>query len=198
MHPKINLNSSAYFLIGWIVLIALSVSGQINSTNNVAPASAAPTSTISDISNSTTNQLQDARALAEKAEQIRADCVNGRRHVCGRVLQIVPGGLVVDSGYTDLLRPELSQSWFAPGTVSASRPPNLVEEKTPGSVCVGLVFLADVPKRPAVKAYDYVIIEAYPAGQYDYAPLPGVTKTIRRFSAKLEGALQLNLAAVEK
>jgi hypothetical protein len=43
-----------------------------------------------------------------------------------------------------------------------------------------------------------VIIEAYPAGQYDYAPLPGVTKTIRRFSAKLEGALQLNLAAVEK
>lgn len=155
-------------------------------------------STISENSNSTTNQIQDARALAEKAEQIRAACVNGRRRVCGRVLQIVPAGLVVDSGYTDLLRPELSQSWVAPGTVSAGRPPNLVEEKIPGSVCVGLVFLTDVPKRPAVKAYDYVILEAYPAGQYVYAPVPDVAKTIRRFSAKLEGALQLNLAAAEK
>jgi hypothetical protein len=195
MYSTFRLNSPALILTGWIVLVTSSASGQINLTNKAASTDATTPSKISENSNSATNQIQAARALAQKAEQIRAICVNGRRRVCGRVLQIVAGGLVVDSGYTDLLRPELSQSWVAPGTVSASRPPNLVEEKTPGSVCVGLVFLADIPKRPAVKAYDYVIIEAYPAGQYVYAPLPDVNKTIRRFSAKIEGALQLNLAA---
>jgi hypothetical protein len=114
------------------------------------------------------------------------------------VVQITPGGLVVDSGYTDLLRPELSRSWVAPNTVSTSRPANLVEEKIPDAVCVGLVFLADIPKRPPVKIYDYVIIEAYPAGEYIYQPVPGVTKNIRRFSAKLESSVQLNLAADKK
>jgi hypothetical protein len=188
MNSTFHLNPqvSAFVLAAWIALVASTVSGQTSLTNTVAPVAG------------TTNEIQDNRALVQKAEQIRADCVNGRRRICGRVLQIVPGGVVVDSGYPDLLRPELSQSWVAPGTVSATRPPNLVEEKTPGSVCVGLVFLADIPKRPAVKAYDYVIIEAYPAGQYDYAPLPDVTRTIRRFSAKLEVALQHNLAAAEK
>ena len=175
---------------GWMLQIAASASGQINSTGTAAAVSA-PTG--SDNSISISNPAPDIRALAQQAEQMRAVCVNGRRRICGQVLQVTPGGLVVDSGYTDLLRPELSQSWVAPGTVTTSRPANLVEENAPGSPCIGLVFLADTPKRPAVKIYDYVIIEAYPAGEYIYQPAPGVTKNIRRFSARLEGAVQWNL-----
>jgi len=183
-------------LAGLTLRLVPAASGQFNSTNAVAAAvsvSVGPENSIS-----ISNPAPDIRALAQQAEQMRAVCVNGRRHICGQVLQVTPGGLVVDSGYTDLLRPELSQSWVAPGTVTTSRPANLVEENIPGSPCIGLVFLADIPKRPAVKTYDYVIIEAYPAGEYIYQPVPGVTKNIRRFSAKLEGAVQWNLGVGPK
>ena len=181
---------------GWMLQITASASGQINSTSAVVAAS--PASTNPENSISISNPAPDIRVLAQQAEQMRAVCVNGRRRICGQVLQIAPGGLVVDSGYTDLLRPELGGSWVAPGTVTTSRPANLVEENTPGSPCIGLVFLADIPKRPAVKIYDYVIIEAYPAGEYIYQPVPGVTKNIRRFSARLEGAVQWNLESGQK
>jgi hypothetical protein len=140
------------------------------------------------------NDLQDARALMQKTERIRNECVNGRRRICGRVLQVSPDGLVVDSGYTDLLRPELAHSWVAPGTTAASRPPNLVEETNPGSICVGLVFVTATPKRPSVAPYDFVMLEAYPAGQYTYAPVPNVKKLLRKFAVELNTAIQLNQA----
>jgi len=193
MYSDFRLIFSTFAVAGWIITGASSGRAQSSPANPAAPAS-----TISSDANPGTNQIQDVRALAQKAEQIRAACVNGRRRICGQVLQVTPGGLVVDSGYTDLLRPELSRSWVAPNTVTTSRPANLVEENAPGSPCIGLVFLADIPKRPAVKIYDYVIIEAYPAGQFTYQPVPNVTKTIRKFSARLEGAVQLNLDAGKK
>lgn len=163
-----------------------------------AATNAAPALAVSETATATTNQPQDARALAQKGEAIRTACINGRRRICGKVLQIVPEGLVVESGYTNLLRPELSHSWLAPGNVTSSLPPNLVEQNSPGAVCVGLVLVTDIPKRPAVKAYDYVIFQVYPAGQYDYVPVPTVKKIIRRFSVGLATAVQLNLAAGEK
>src|ERR1035441_6430075 len=46
----------------------------------------------------------EAAPVANPAEAIRTRCIQGRRHVCGRVLQITPSGLVVDSGYTGLDR----------------------------------------------------------------------------------------------
>ncbi len=191
------MNSSLLMLIlvGSILRITASAFGQSNS-NSVAAVVPAPT--VSENSISISNPAPDVRVLAQKAEQLRAVCINGRRHICGQVLQVTPGGLVVDSGYTDLLRAELSQSWVAPGTVATSRSANLVEENTPGSPCIGLIFLADIPKRPAVKLYDYVIIEAYPAGEYIYQPVASVTKNIRRFSARLEGAVQWNLGVGRK
>lgn len=193
-----RMNSPLFILIlaGLFLRLAPSVLGQINSTNAVAAA--VPDSVGPENSISISNPAPDIRALAQKAEQMRAVCVNGRRHICGQVLQVTPGGLVVDSGYTDLLRPELSHSWVAPGTVTTSRPANLVEENAPGAPCIGLVFLADIPKRPAVKIYDYVVIEAYPAGEYTYQPVPNVTKNLRRFSAKLEGAVQWNIGVGRK
>ena len=73
------------------------------------------------------------------------------------------------------------------------RDASTVEEKKPDAICVGLVFLGNIPKRPAVKNYDYVVIHGYPMGEYRYVPVSGVQKTIRRFSASLERAVQINV-----
>jgi hypothetical protein len=132
---------------------------------------------------------------AVRAEQIRTDCIKGRRLICGKVLKVSPNGLVVDSGYTDLLRPPLTQSWVIPGTVSVSRNPDVLELNTPGTPCIGLVFITDIPKRQKVHKFDYVILMGYPAGQYAYIPAPNVKKTIRKFSAGLDTAVKLKLKA---
>lgn len=140
-----------------------------------------------------TNKLFQAEV---RAEQIRGECINGRRYVSGRVLQILPDGLIVDSGgYTDLLSHPLNESWVAPGTVSLKRDPKAVETKEPDSTCVGIVLLTDIPKKPKVKRYDYVTHHGYPAGEITYSPVPGVSKKVRRFSAGLETAIRLNLEA---
>lgn len=128
-----------------------------------------------------------------RAEQVRNACIEGRRFICGRVLQVTPTGLVVDSGYKQLLSPPFDRSWVVSGTASLVRSPNALEDKRPDAVCVGLVFLSNIPKRPAVKEYDYVVLHGYPAGEHQYIPVPGVKKTIRRFSASLERAVEWNL-----
>ena len=142
--------------------------------------------------------LDTQNALAQRAELLRMQCIEGRRYVCGRVMQILPEGLVVDSGYAALLNPPFNQSWVVRGNVSVTKNPSLVEEKKPDAICVGLVFLSNIPKKPTVKPYDYVVIHGYPAGEHVYAPVPGVEKTIRQFSASLERAVSANLAASEK
>jgi len=134
-------------------------------------------------------------AEAVQAEQLRTSCIAGRRLICGRVLKVLPDGLVVDSGYTDLLRSPLTQSWVIRGTVAASRSPTALELNQPGTPCVGLVFLTDTPRRQKPRAFDYVVIMAYPAGAYEYSPAPAVQKTIRRFSAGLDTAVRLLLQA---
>ncbi len=140
---------------------------------------------------------QQARAYEEATETIRADCVQGRRIICGRITKILPDGLVVESGYTNLMRPPLDKSWLIPGTVQATRAANLVEATEPGSVCVGLVFLTSLPKSRMAKphAYDYVVIQAYPAGQYTYTSVGTIQRTVRRFSATLATAVKLNRTA---
>src|SRR5271169_1201076 len=129
---------------------------------------------------------------------MRTNCINGSRHICGKVLQILPDGLVVDSGYTSLVDPHFNKSWRVAGTASVTRDPAVVEANMPGAPCVGLVFLTDIPKRPAVKLYDYVTIRGYHAGSYSYSPLRGIQKTIRKFAARLPTAVALNLKAGQK
>jgi hypothetical protein len=128
-------------------------------------------------------------------EQVRAACIAGRRHVCGRVLQISPAGLVVDSGYTGLLNPPFNHSWITRGNVAISRPPTQVESSAPDSMAVGLVILTDLPKRPAVHRYDYVSLIGYPAGRADYVPVEGVKKSLRLFAGGLEHAVDLTMKA---
>jgi len=137
--------------------------------------------------------------IVQEAEQMRAVCINGRRSICGKVLKILPDGLVIESGYTNLLRKPLDRSWLIPGTVTASRAPNLVEANTPGTICAGQVVLTELPKsrRTKVKIYDYVVLEGYPAGQYTYTSIGTLQRTVRRFSASLETAVKLNLQAGE-
>jgi hypothetical protein len=139
-------------------------------------------------------------SAAAFAEKIRAGCIAGRRSICGRILKILPEGLVVESGYPSLRREALSRSWLVPGTVVAARDPSLVESREPGALGVGLVFLTDFPKsrRAKPKPYDYVVIEAFPAGEFTYASVGDVHRTVRRFSAVLEKAVKINWDAATK
>jgi hypothetical protein len=140
---------------------------------------------------SSTNQTNQISLREQRPEQIRAACINGRRCVCGKVIEIVPQGLIVESGYTALMEPRFAGSWVIPGGALVHRDPKLIEHTEPASPCIGTVLLIDFPKRPAVKLYDYVLLQAYPAGEYLYAPVPGVQKQIRRFAGGLDTAIKI-------
>lgn len=133
----------------------------------------------------------------ELREQLRARCIAERRSICGKILRILPEGILVESGYTNLLREPLTRSWLVPGTVTASRAENLVERREPGALCVGTVLVTDLPRgRP--HQYDYVILSGYPTGEFSYTSVGTVRKTVRRFSANLEKAVRANLAAASE
>lgn len=105
----------ATFLFG--ILTTFSAVGQIaGPTNNVG---------------STPVVSQSAASPAghwQAAETVRAQCIQNRRIICGRILKLLPGGFIVDSGYTSLMRQPLDHSWLIPGTVTTRREPNLVEK----------------------------------------------------------------------
>lgn len=136
-------------------------------------------------------------SMQERSEQMRATCIAGRRSICGKILQIFPNGILVESGYTNLLREPLTRSWLVPGTVSAARTEHLVESREPGALCVGVIFLSDLP-RGKPKQYDYVIICGYPAGEFSYTSAGAMRKTVRRFSANVDKAVQANLAVTQE
>lgn len=141
--------------------------------------------------------LAKPAAIEKQTAEIRADCINGRRCICGKVIQIVPGGLIVESGYTDLLKPEFNESWVVSERALVKRDPKLLERDEPASPCIGTIFLTDLPKRPKVKLYEYVVLQAYPAGTHHYIPVPGVEKAVREFAAGLDSAVKLRLAAAQ-
>lgn len=145
-------------------------------------------------SSAPTNEIQYLQAR----ESIRAQCIQGRRTICGRILKVLPGGWVIDSGYTNLMRLPLEHSWLIPGTVETERASNLVEKDEPDCPCVGLVFLTDPPKsrrRVKPKVFDYVVLEVFPTGYYTYHSVGTVERTIRRFSGNLSLAVRSNLRA---
>jgi hypothetical protein len=136
-------------------------------------------------------------ATQQLSEQLRAKCIAGRRSICGKILRILPNGLLVESGYTNLARAPLTKSWLIPGTVTAMRGENLVETREPGAMCIGTVFLTDLP-RGKPRQYDYVVIAGYPTGEFTYTSVGSVRKTVRRFSANLDKAVRTNLAASQE
>jgi hypothetical protein len=132
-------------------------------------------------------------------ETIRAECIQGRRIICGRILKVLPGGLVVASGYTNLMRHPLDHSWLVRSTVEAERAPNLVELNEPDCVCAGLVYLTDLPKlrrfQAKPKELDYVVLQAFPAGHFTYNSVGTMQRTVRRFCGSLPVAVRINLKA---
>jgi hypothetical protein len=170
------------------IFAVLSASAQ---TNSVVPANPPGTSEI---------QTGQKLSLEQRYQKTRMDCLLNRRIICGKIVKILPDGLVVDSGYTDLMRPPINQSWLIPGTVTATRPANAVEAHRPDAACVGLVFLTDLPRSPGAKPklYDYVNLEGFPVGQYTYVSVGDVHRTVREFTTKLQNATMWNLAQSEK
>ncbi len=144
---------------------------------------------------SSTNQMS---VRDQRAAEIRTACINGRRCVCGKVIKIVPEGLIVDSGYTALMDAPFTQSWVIPGGALVNRDAKLLERSEPASPCIGTVLLTDFPRRPAVKLYDYVLLQGYPAGEYLYTPVPGIQKPIRKFTGGLDSAVKIKLETAEK
>jgi hypothetical protein len=140
-------------------------------------------------------QINRDMADAQVVEQMRDACIQGRRSICGKILKVLPEGLVVESGYTNLYREPLTRTWLVPGTVEAGLATNIIESSEPASVCIGVIFLTDYPKsrRAKPKQYDYVIIAGYPEGQYTYTSVGNLQKTVRRFSASLPAAVKMNL-----
>jgi hypothetical protein len=167
-------------------------------TNVVAPARQ-----LEAISNSSPETVQatagQGLSSAQRYEKARLECIQSRRIICGKIVKVLPDGLVVDSGYTNLMRAPIDHSWLIPGTVTASRAVNLVEAGRPDAICVGLVFLTDLPKSPGAKPklYDYVNLEGFPVGQYTYTSVGDIRRTVREFGAKLENATLRNLAQGE-
>jgi len=132
-------------------------------------------------------------AVLQHVEELRARCIENRRIICGKILKILPDGIVVDSGYTNLMRPPLNQSWLIPGTAMAERATNIVEHAAADSVCVGQVFLIDLPKLPRgmkPKVFDYIVLEGFPMGKYSYTSVGSVQHTIRQFSTKVTDAVR--------
>lgn len=147
-----------------------------------------------------TNQTNQTNQTAirdrhQRAAEIRADCINSRRCICGKVIKIVPEGLIVESGYIALMEPPFAGAWVIPSGALVNRDSKLIERSEPASPCIGTVLLTDFPRRPAVKLYDYVLLQAYLAGEYLYTPVPGVEKQIRKFAGGLDTAVKIKLAA---
>jgi hypothetical protein len=145
-------------------------------------------------------QTNQSLSIPQQAEEIRAACIENRRCICGKILKIIPDGFVIDSGYTNLLRAPINHYWLVPGSVSATRASNIIEGNEPNSVCIGQVFLTNIPKSRHLKpkVYDYVVIEAYPTGQYTYTSVGSIQRTVRRFSASLVAAVRVNLENSQK
>ena len=80
-------------------------------------------------------------AVLQHVEELRARCIQERRIICGKILKVLPDGIIVDSGYTNLMRAPLNQSWLIPGSAAAERATNYVESATPDSACFGQVYL---------------------------------------------------------
>jgi hypothetical protein len=172
------------------IFAVLSASAQ---TNSIAPTNSPATFQ---------TPTNSALSPAQRYEKVRMDCIQSRRMICGKIVKILPDGLVVESGYADLMRPPLNESWLIPGAATATRPPNVVEAKQPDAVCIGLVFLTDLPKgrgaQPKPQLYDYVNIEGFPVGDYTYVSLGDIHRTIRQFTTKLANATQWHLEQNEK
>src|SRR5258705_451968 len=111
----------------WLIMVMLF------SAVSLALVAVAQTNTNVASSTIQTNQT-NATAVADpvqRAAEIRAACIEGRRCVCGKVIKIVPEGLIVESGYTALMEPPFTGAWVIPSGALVNRDPKLIERSEP-------------------------------------------------------------------
>ena len=180
-------------LFTFVVLSATAQTNLFLSSNQPQAVTNSPAETVQ-------AQNEPVALTQQQIEKIRADCIQSRRHICGKILKMLPDGFVIDSGYTNLTRSPLNLLWLVPGTAMASRPANVVEENQPDADCIGLVFLTDIPKKRGIKPalYDYVNLEGFPTGQYTYTSVGSVQRIVRKFSTKLVKSIQWKMDEAEK
>ncbi len=154
-------------------------------------ASAYAQTNVSSVQDSAT---QENIQVLQHVEELRAQCIQERRIICGKIVKILPDGIVVDSGYTNLMRaPLLNQSWLIPGSAAAERATNVVESAAPDSACIGQVYLIDLPRPPRgmkPKVFDFVVLDGFPMGKFTYDSVGNVQHTVRQFSAKVTTAIR--------
>jgi hypothetical protein len=173
-------------LVLFVAMPALAQSNQVAHAHPSSEASNSPPGIIQ-------RQTHQGVTVAQRIEDIRLDGIRNRRTICGKILKVLPDGLVIDSGYTNIMRAPLNRSWLVPGSVQERRATNLVESDQPDCVCIGLVFLTNLPKKPVARLYDYVNVTAYPTGHCTFTSVGNIRRTVRRFSASLADAIQWSL-----
>jgi len=174
-----------------VLLLAAGARGQPTASVSArigqpVPAQTTPVQIQNDITN-------ENMAVMQHVEELRAICIKNRRIICGKIIKVLPDGIVVDSGYTNLMRPPLNRSWLIPATVDVQRTNNFIEGSEPDSVCFGQVFLTDLPKVPPhteLNVFDFVVLEGFPTGEYTYVSAANVQHTVRRFSTKVANAVR--------
>jgi hypothetical protein len=139
--------------------------------------------------------IYDNQLLASQqfqVEALRNRVFQTSRIIWGRVVQKLPGGLLVDSGQQAVAGVVRGEPEFeANGNMTTTHKTEADESKEPGAECKGLVFLADYPQYSSAVTGDYVQILAYQTGEYSYRPASGGQKTARKFTADFEKAVAM-------
>ena len=159
----------------------------------VAPTAPAQTNAPAADSDSLTNRA----ASLELSEQMRAQCIAGRRSICGKdsadFSRRHPGRMQLH----ELGARDADKILARAGQCSRQPRGKSCREPRAGRACIGTVFLTDLP-RGKPHQYDYVIIAGYPTGEFTYTSVGTIQKTVRRFSANLDKAVKVNMEAAEK
>jgi hypothetical protein len=158
------------------------------------PTNAATADTKDEIDEQIKEQaLYDKQLMA--SQQFQVEALRNRafqtcRIIWGRVVQKLPGGLLVDSGEEPVAEVVKSEPDFeAHGNMTTTYKTEADEAKEPGAECRGLVFLTDLPESNSIGVDDYVQILAYRSGQYSYRPTSGGQTALRKFTADLDKAI---------
>jgi hypothetical protein len=134
------------------------------------------------------HQLLASRQYA--VEILRNRVFQTCRIIWGRVVQKLPGGLLVDSGEDPLPGVVTGEPEFEPnGDMGTTGRTEADEVNEPGAKCTGLVFLTDDPQSATAVVGDYVQVLAYRNGNYVYRPASGGPKSVRKFTADFDKAV---------
>ena len=139
-------------------------------------------------------QTNQSLSMAQRVAEVRWDCIQNRRIICGKILKGAAGwaGRAQRIHQPDAAPVEFFMACARRGD-GRSAPQILSRTISRMPFASAWLFLTDLPKKPVARAYDYVNLTGFPTGQYTYTSVGDVQRTVRRFSAKLDKAVQWNL-----